>query len=308
MPPSKAQAYLNGQFVPSEEAVVRVNDAGFVLGATVAERLRTFGGRLFKTREHLSRLARSLEIIGVKPGESLDELSERAEQLVAHNHPLGEPGDDLSLVIFVTPGPLSSLAVAARPRPTVCMHTSPLPFGTWVDKYSQGTGLVTTGIGQVPGECWPAELKCRSRVHYYLADREAEADDPGAAALLLDREGNVTETSIANLLVWRESEGLVSPPAETILPGITLATVAELAAKLDIPLQYRAISADELVHADELLLASTPYCLLPVTRFNRWPVGDGGPGHTFRRLLSAFGELVGVDIEQQATMFADRTH
>jgi len=304
MSTSKPQAYLNGDLVPAEAAFVRVDDVGFVWGATVAERMRTFGGRLFRVEEHLARLGRSLEILGISPPESPDELALRAEQLAAHNHPLLDAGDDLNLVVFITPGPRAT--AGRKVRPTVCLHTAPLEFGQWADKYTAGVQLVTTSVRQVPADCWPAELKCRSRVHYYLADREANADEPGAAALLLDHDGNVTESSIANLLMWREGEGLISPPLETILPGITLAAVAELAARYNIPFQYRPLAADDLVRADELILASTPYCLLPVTRLNGWPVGNGTPGHTYLRLLQGFSELVGVDIEQQALALAGR--
>src|SRR5262245_23437102 len=101
---SQPQAFLNGRFVPASEAVVAVTDAGFVQGATVAEQLRTFGGRLFRLEAHLARLARSLAIVEVQSPLSCEELATAASQLVAHNHALIAPGDDLGMAIFVTPG------------------------------------------------------------------------------------------------------------------------------------------------------------------------------------------------------------
>src|SRR5215471_750559 len=167
-------AYLNGRWVPLSQAAVSVFDTGFVQGVTVAEQLRTFGGTLFRLEMHLARLARSLEIIGVNPGMPLAELGHIATDLVEKNYKLLDPADDLNVTMFVTPGPYGAYAaVAGRPGPTVAVHSQPLPFGQWVEKYRTGESLVVSDVMQVPNRCWPRELKCRSRVHYYLADRQA---------------------------------------------------------------------------------------------------------------------------------------
>ena len=287
-----------------------VGDAGFVLGTTVAEQLRTFGGKLFHLDDHLTRLAHSLEIVGLQPGMTHEQLAEVAEELVARNHPLSASGDDLGLSIFLTPGIYP--AYAAREKtgtaasPTVCLHTYPLPFHLWAAKYREGQVLVTTDIEQVPPQCWPAELKCRSRMHYYLADKQAAAGDPKARALLTDAQGFVTEASTANLLIYKAAEGLVSPPSAKILPGISLSVVVELARRFDIPWIQRDLTSEEVVSADEVLLTSTPMCLLPVTRMNDRPIGRGAPGTVFGRLLDAWSQMVGVDIVGQAERFARR--
>ena len=109
-------AYLNGRYLPISQAAVPVYDTGFVLGVTVAEQMRTFGGQLFRLPEHLQRLARSLSIIGVEPKQSLAELQLIAEDLVARNHALLAPGDDLGLAIFVTPGPSASEPAGHRAK------------------------------------------------------------------------------------------------------------------------------------------------------------------------------------------------
>src|SRR5688572_6334608 len=207
---TEAVAYLNGKSVPPSQAVNPVTDAGFVLGVTVAEQLRTFRGKLFRLDRHLQRLAHSLEIVGIDPGLSLDELGRTATDLAAQNHRLMDPADDLGLSIFVTPGAYVTFeTTVARSGPTVGMHTYPLPFHLWHDKYAGGQSLVITDVLQVPAACWPAELKCRSRMHYYLADKQAREIEPGSRALLLDASGQVVEASTANLLVYRAGEGLV---------------------------------------------------------------------------------------------------
>ena len=303
-------AFLNGQWIPASAAAVSVGDAGFVLGTTVAEQLRTFGGKLFHLDDHLARLAHSLEIVGLQPGMTHEQLAEAAKELVAHNHPLSASGDDLGLSIFLTPGIYP--AYAAREKtgtaasPTVCLHTYPLPFHLWAAKYREGQVLVTTDIEQVPPQCWPAELKCRSRMHYYLADKQAAVLDPKARALLTDAQGFVTEASTANLLIYKAAEGLVSPPSAKILPGISLSVVVELARRFDIPWIQRDLTSEEVVSADEVLLTSTPMCLLPVTQMNDRPIGRGAPGTVFGRLLDAWSQMVGVDIVGQAERFARR--
>ena len=98
-------AYLNGQFLPADRAMLPVYDAGFALGATITEQLRTFGGKLFRIEQHMQRLERSLAVCGLTPEIEIGEFASIAGKLVEHNHRLLEPGDDLGLAIFVTPGP-----------------------------------------------------------------------------------------------------------------------------------------------------------------------------------------------------------
>jgi len=299
-------AYLNGRYLPASQLTIPPTDAGFVLGATVAEQLRTFRGRLFRPEDHLRRLEQSLAVVGIEIGLSRGKLGAIAQRLVAENHARLDPADDLGLSIFVTPGTYAAYAENAAQGPCVGMHTYRLPFHLWAEKYRTGQVLVTTSIRQVPAECWPARLKCRSRMHYFLADRQAAARQPGARALLLDAQDHVTETSTANVLAFYGDVGLVSPPLDMILPGISLAVIAELAGELNIPLSFRSFGVEELARADEVLLASTPFCLLPVTQLDGRPIGSGRPGPVFGRLLDAWGQMAGLDIAAQARRFAEQ--
>ena len=304
---SEPIAYLNGQFLPASQAVIAVTDLGFVQGVTVAEQLRTFGGKLFRLDKHLDRLARSLEIIGVDPKLSRDEFVRIAEQLVARNYPAQPQGSDLGLSMFVTPGPYATFATSGyvqRQEPTVGMHTYQLPFHLWAGKYQTGEALVVTPFEQVPPTSIPAELKCRSRMHYYLADQAARAIEPGARALMVDRDGFATESSTANLLVYWKKEGLVSPPRDKILPGVTVGALEELARQLSIPFGCRPLTVADVAAADEALLCSTSPCVWSVTRLNGQPIGAGRPGEVVARLQRAWSEMVGLDIVAQARKFA----
>jgi branched-chain amino acid aminotransferase len=294
-------AYLNGRFVPQADARIPVYDAGFMLGATVSEQLRTFGGKLFRLSEHLARLEESLSIVGTQLPVTRDELIAIATQLVTHNHGLLPAGDDLGLSLFVTPGPYATLAGPdVATGPTLGLHTYPLPFQLWRDKYKTGERLVTPQTRQVPPECWPPQLKCRSRMHYYLADKEASRAQPGSRALMLDLAGNVLETSIANILVYHRARGLTIPPAATVLQGVSLAATLELAAAQGIPISEAPLSVADVESADEVLLASTTYCLLPVTRINSHEIGGGLPGPIYTKLLAGWNSLAGFDVAEQA--------
>ena len=115
-------------------------------------------------------------------------------------------------------------------------------------------------------------------MHYFLADRLAHTLDPGSRAVLLDQEGFVSEASTANMLFYRRGEGLVSPPRERILPGVSLSVLAELAAGLGIAFHFRRFRLEELAAADEILMCSTSPCVWPVTRLNGQPLAAGCPG------------------------------
>ena len=120
---SEPLAYLNG-WVPAAQAVVPVYDAGFIQGATVSEQLRTFGGDCFALDRHLARLARSLEIVGIDAGLSIDELGTIATELATHNYRLLAAGDDLGLSMFVTPGLMRRWRRGRRPvRRSACTRT-----------------------------------------------------------------------------------------------------------------------------------------------------------------------------------------
>ena len=294
-------AYLNGQYIPFSQLAVPVNDSGFVQGTTVVEQLRTFAGKLFRWEEHLARLRRSLSILGLDP-QLADGFTAIAQRLIEHNHPLLPAGDDLGLAILVTPGTYG----ARQPVPWITLYTTPVSFATFANLYQAGQKLIVSSVRQVPVECWPAELKCRSRMHYFLADREAAAVDPEARAILLNLDGTVAEASTANFLAYFEREGIVSPPQEVILPGVSMSALRELAGELALPFTFRPLHPAELPRASEAFLTSTSPCIVPVTAIDGRLLHGGRPGPVFQRLLAAWSQQVGVDIAGQALRFATR--
>lgn len=294
--------YLTGKLVPASEAHLAIFDAGIVLGATVTEMTRTFRHVPYRLDDHLDRLFRSLKYTRMDIGMTKAQLASVSRELVAHNAKLVDPEDELGLIHFVTAGEFpvyaGSAGRGARLTPTVCAHTFPMPFELWASRLDTGTHLVTPSIRHVPPQCYDPKMKYRSRMHYYLADKEAQLVDPDASALLLDLAGNVTETSGANFLIV-ERGTIVSPTLTNTLPGISRATVIELAAKLGIPFVERDFQVHSVMNADEAFTSTTPYCLMPVTKINGVAIGDGRPGPVWQKLMNAWSELVGLDVVKQ---------
>jgi len=289
------RAFFNGQWVSSADLQIPLTDLGFLQGVTVVERLRTFLHRPFRPGDHLLRLRRSLDIVGWDVESIMGPLEMAMDQLLPTNQALLRAGEDWSMVALVTPGPS-----AAAATPTLCVHGGPLPFADWGRLYHQGVAVVLSSVRQIPANCLPSELKCRSRMHYYLADRQAAASRPGARAILLDQSGHLAEASTANVVAYFQDRGLLTPRRENVLPGISLEVLFELAEELGIPCHREDISPAGFAQADEAFLTSTSICMLPIVEQNGVPVGLGTPGPIFRRLLQAWSDLVGVDVARQA--------
>jgi branched-subunit amino acid aminotransferase/4-amino-4-deoxychorismate lyase len=291
--------YLNGRLIPASQATLKIYDAGIVMGATVTEMTRTFRHRPFRLEDHLARLYRSLKYTRLNIGLTVGELERVSRELIAANAQGIGPHEELGLIHFVTAGEhpvyAGSAAASTPATPTVCAHTFPLPFQLWAEKMLVGAKLVTPSIRHVPPQCFDPKMKYRSRMHYYLADQEAQLVDPAAIALLLDLDGNVTETSGANFLMVQDGQ-LVSPGRRNILPGISRQNVIELARKLGIGFTERELQVHDVMNAEEALLTSTPFCLMPVASLNGVAIGGGVPGPIFKQLASAWSEQLGIDI------------
>ena len=106
-------------------------------------------------------------------------------------------------MLFRSPGDLPAQHEGRPGTPRVIVHAFPLAFASWAAAYDEGVALRSVDVAQVPGDCWPLALKCRSRMHYHLADSAARAAEPGARALVCHVDGRVSETSTANVAIVR---------------------------------------------------------------------------------------------------------
>ena len=206
------------------------------------------------------------------------------------------------MVIFVTPGDLPAQHGGRGGPPRVVVHAFPLAFAAWAAAYDGGIALRTVSVRQVPEACWPIRAKVRSRLHYFLADREAQQAEPGSRAVLAHADGRISETSTANVAVVAGGT-VTSPPPADALAGVSLGHARRLAARLGIAWREASLTAADLAAADEILLTSTPNCILPATRFDGRPVGIGAPGPVYRAILDAWSTDVGLDIAAQARVW-----
>ncbi len=294
--------YLNNGFVPASQAKLNIYDLGIVLGATLTEMTRTFGHRPFRAEDHVARLYRSLKYAGITVPLSPAEMLAKTHELAEANCRLLRADEDLGIVHFVTPGENALYAGSAGSpgpmTPTICLHSFPLRFGLWRHLFVDGAHVVTPSIRHLPPQCVEPKMKNRSRLHWFLADRQSQAVDPRAISLLLDLAGNVTECAGANFVILKDRR-IITPPPRNILGGISLQTVRELAPGLGLEFVEQDFQPYDVVNADEAWLTTTPYCLAPCTKINNLPIGDGQPGPQFLAMLGAWSRHVGLDIEAQ---------
>ncbi|MBT5873136.1 MAG: branched-chain amino acid aminotransferase [Candidatus Latescibacteria bacterium] len=294
--------YLSGKLIPESQAGLKVYDAGIVLGATTTEMTRTFGKELFRIEDHVDRLFRSLKYMDLDIGLSRQDVIELSVEITTKNAALIAEDAELGLIHFVTPGEFSAYAGSAAGqqsmKPTVCMHTFPMPFQLWAEYFRTGIHVITPSTRHVPPQCVDPKMKNRSRMHWYLADRETHLSDPKAITLLLDLEGNITETSGANFLIVRDGK-VLSPTLRNILPGVSRQQVIEICIEEGIEFLEQDLQIHDVANADEAFLSTTPYCMAPCTRINGIQIGNGTPGPIYHRLIGAWSKKVGLDVVKQ---------
>ena len=296
--------YIYGEMVPASQAHVAIYDLAIVLGATVTDLVRTFRHEPFRMEDHVARFYRSCKYARIAPPIPAEETMARTRELIAHNAALIGKEHDLGVVYFISPGVNTVYAGSAGGAddmtPTFCIHSFPLPFQIWRTLVTDGAHVVTPSIRHVPPQCLDPKIKNRSRLHWWVADKEAQQVDPKAITLLLDLDGNVTETGGSNFVIVRDGV-VISPSPRNILRGVSLVTVSELCEQLGFRFEERDFQVYDVINADEALLTTSPYCVAPATRINGVPIGDGKPGPVFARLMSAWSELVGMDVMEQVT-------
>lgn len=298
---------MNGTLIDAEQAAVPVGDLGVVAGASVTEFMRTFRGEVFRLDEHLARLMTSLELLEFSTQIDAASLREAINTVVSQNRQLIPENHELGLIAFVTAGQnLSYLGAAGRDRTsqgTVCVHSFALPFELWARRYCEGQHLATVSVPPLSASAVDPRAKHRNRIHWLRADREARGQFEDASSVLTTADGLLTETSSGNVFVVN-GDTLKTPRPEFVLGGISREALIEIASSLGMTIAEVDLTNDDLTSADEVLTTSTPYCVLPVTKFNGNPIGNGTPGSQFRRLIAAWSGSVGVDIVQQAEQCA----
>ncbi|MFA7095573.1 MAG: D-amino acid aminotransferase [Gammaproteobacteria bacterium] len=270
--------YLNGEFLPKDEARVSVLDRGFLFGDGVYEVIPVYGGRLFRLEQHLDRLDQSLVGIRLANPHTRPEWRQIIGQLVEL-----QGGGDQSVYLQVTRGaaPKRDHAFPADVRATVFAMSSPLTPNP-PEVAQQGVAAIT-----LEDIRWKY---CHIKAVTLLANvlLRQQALDGGAVESILIRDGEVTEGAASNVFIVRAGELLTPPKGPFLLPGITRDLILELAAANGIPHREAAITEADLASAAEIWVTSSTREILPVTTLNGVPVGNGKPGPQWTRMAALF--------------------
>ncbi len=272
--------FLNGKFMPVEEARVPVLDRGFIFGDGVYELIPVYSRVPFRMDEHLARLERSLAAVRIRNPYSRAEWRDIILQLVAR-----QSFEDQGVYFQVTRGVAKrDHAFPKDTAPTVFVMSNPLvnPPRELVER---GAAAVTA----VDDRWLRCDIKSISLIGNCLL-RQVSAD-AGAAETILFRDGKLTEASASNVFAVRNGVVLSPPKSNLILPGITYDVIAEIAQAADLPLEFRDIGEAEVRAADELWVTSSSKEVLAIVTLDGKAVGGGKPGPLFHRVYALYQEF-----------------
>ncbi len=272
--------YLNGAFMPLDEARIPVLDRGFIFGDGVYEVVPAYTRRPFRLAEHLRRLQHSLDGIRLANPFGDSEWTSLMSQIIAKNE-----GDDQSIYLQVTRGVARrDHAFPKDVKQTVFMMSSPLttPPQAQIDS---GVAAITASDFR-----W---LKCDVKSVSLLGNclLRQMAVDAGAVETILFRDGRLTEASASNVFVVKNGVLLAPPKNNLVLPGITYDVVLEIAHAREFEVEVREISEAETRNADEIWVTSSTKEVLAITTLDGKPVGGGAPGILFRRMHALYQEF-----------------
>ena len=269
--------YLNGEFMPIEQARVPVLDRGFIFGDGVYEVIPVYSRHPFRLAEHLRRLRASLDGIRLANPHDDAEWTRLVRRLIELNEP-----EDQSLYLQVTRGVAKrDHAFPSGVAPTVFMMSNALSMPPR-EQVEKGVGAITAADNR-----W---LRCDIKSIALLPNvlLRQLAVDAGCVEAVLLRDGIMTEGAASNIFVVKDDILLAPPKSHLMLPGITYDVVLELAQTDGIKHQVRAIPESELRGADEAWLTSSTKEVLAIVKLDGKAVGGGIPGPVFRRMYALY--------------------
>jgi branched-chain amino acid aminotransferase len=273
--------FLNGNFLPESEAVISINDRGFLLGDGLFETIRVVNSRPFRMAQHLERMTRGLNFLKITPSFTPKELQKFAVDLVGRN----KLPDSILRVTITRGGGPRGFSPKASGIPTVAMTLSPLP-ATNPDEPLQWS-LVTSPF-RVPASDPISSYKSTSRILNILARSEAESRGADEA-LLLNTNGEAAEAAGGNMFwVYREQICTV-PTGRGVLPGITRAVVLEICQALGLTTNKRVIKPEMLRNAEGIFITNSALGIVPVVSFDGEPVA---PSPLVDQIATAYNEML----------------
>jgi branched-chain amino acid aminotransferase len=278
--------YLNDRFVKEEEAVVSVFDHGFLYGDGVYETIRSYGNRIFMRDQHLARLRRSADGIGLTIPIPDHRWPDLLHESMARNN-IGSAQQDAYLRITISRGTGDiGLDPALCRTPTVVIMTKPLHPPS-PEQYRTGVNLIVARTKRNLPSALPPQIKATNFLNNILAKREAIA--AGAFdSILLNWESYLTECTVSNLFFVRAGRLCTPALACGLLDGITRNIVLSLAQEAQISVDEGYFGVEAIYKADECFLTNTSMEVMPVTMVDGHPVGKGTPGLLTQELHRLF--------------------
>jgi aminodeoxychorismate lyase len=273
--------FLSGKFVPEAEAVVPLNDRGFLLGDGLFETVRVAHGRPFRLAQHLERLTRGADFLKIKLPFSPKELQQFAAQLIGKND-----FPDAVLRLTLTRGAgTRGYSIKVAESPTLAMTLHPLPAQN-ADEPLQWS--VVTSSFRIPAGDALAAFKTTSKVLNVLARAEAEAQGADEA-LLLNTNGEVAETAGGNLFWVYQDKICTVPTGRGVLPGITRAVVLEICQSLGLETNKCVVKPEQLRRAEGIFVTQSALGIVPVVALDGRPVA---PSPLVDQLATAYNEVL----------------
>jgi branched-chain amino acid aminotransferase len=277
--------WLNGQLLPTSQAVVPVNDHGLLYGDGVFEGIRFYRRRAFRLQQHLQRLALSARAIALQIPLSSEELTTVIERLI---ETFADDDGYIRLMVTRGAGPLG-LNPKSCSQPNVIAIADQL---TMIDIGQQQAGarLIVSSVRRLPADGLDPRIKSLNYLNHILA--KIEANHAGAdEAILLNAQGRVAEGTADNVFIVRDGRLLTPPCSEGVLEGITRELMLQLAQDNGIKTREQPLGVYDLYAADECFLTGTGAELIPVASIDCRSM-PGCPGPVFRRLQQAFQRTI----------------
>jgi D-alanine transaminase len=274
-----SQVYLNGCWIPADEARVSVNDRGFLFADGLYEVTPAYRGRFLAMDRHEARIRGGLAALRIEW--STDDYQKIHARLLAENGLEGAPAAIVYVQVTRGVAPRAHPFPVPAPEPTVYAFAREWDRPTG-DAWAEGGRAVTT-----PDLRW-ARCDIKSIVLLPNVLAQQAASDAGATDAILIRDGIAIEGAHSNLWMVKDGVAITHPATERILHGITRGLVLELAPGAGVTVEQRPMSLDELRDADEVFMTGTTTEVRPILEVDGSPVGEGVAGPVTRRLFEAF--------------------
>ena len=280
-PLSDGAAFVDGDYVPINEARLPLLDWGFTRSDVTYDVVHVWKGSFFRLDDHLDRFQRSCDRLRLDPGYGRDETRDILMSCVCRSG-LREAYVEMICTRGV-PAPGSRDPRLCRNR----FFAFAIPF-VWIispERQKEGAHLIVSDVPRIA----PASIDPTVKNFHWGDFTQAlfqAFDRGGETAVLVDNDGYVSEGPGFN--VFRIQEGSVTTPGGTVLEGITRASVRELCEELDIPFALERITPDELRDADEVFISSTAGGVMPVSRVDERILGNGRPGPLTMRIRELY--------------------